>query len=754
MTTMDSDSESQDSDDGRRFRFEATRKDNVQPEPKLGKLSRSKSDYKSTYNDVEYKDRKEKSKHDSSRREHRCSKERDVDNRDLKYSAKYSKHISESRSSRREDSKDYRNARDVSVDSKSSSLPSKRKTSDAKRHRTRDRSEHCKHRSQERSHSRNEDDRSQNDKHKNKLHEKYKHHSREKSRDRGYQSHKTRLSDHSRSRGESERHDSHKRTSAKEDAEQHVQEFSSPKNVEQSRSDTESLTKKDLLSVESPECKDLDLSEFDVLSETDENLSDGSDINTTCSFSRLHKTKTKKQNASNECDSSTKKQAIESECSEGSPKVNAGKSDLLYGSSINDSGTISDSASPVLTEITEDSRDNVGQRCDRGSTENTVDVNSREESMSSIGRTSLRLSICDNEDDGDDGDGDGDGGGDGDGDDDDVVADGDNSPGATDISTAENNSTYGPVLPPQLIPDSSNDIKPVKSAPFIGPCLPGNEARNATELLEGDATNPSNENITSQGESGVDSDMLFGPVLPPHLLEKKCTNKTETKIIGPGLSKSPDNDEIGAEEAKVAEEADSDDKDAIGPLPANHPALKSNYVYRQLEQRAQQIRNEQKDEDDDTLTRREEWMTELPAAQIGNLGLAPRKFRVREGPDMSDRSCWTDTPAKKAEKQKQREEEKFYTFTTSTADPPKESYETESGKGRKRDKSLLEIHQSKCRKKKKKEEEKAKLSGQTAVRRPFDRDIDLQVNRFDQAQKNAIISKAQYLDERFSHGKI
>lgn len=47
-------------------------------------------------------------------------------------------------------------------------------------------------------------------------------------------------------------------------------------------------------------------------------------------------------------------------------------------------------------------------------------------------------------------------------------------------------------------------------------------------------------------------------------------------------------------------------------------------------------------------------MTELPAAQIGNLGLAPRKFRVREGPDMSDRSCWTDTPAKKAEKQKQR----------------------------------------------------------------------------------------------------
>lgn len=49
---------------------------------------------------------------------------------------------------------------------------------------------------------------------------------------------------------------------------------------------------------------------------------------------------------------------------------------------------------------------------------------------------------------------------------------------------------------------------------------------------------------------------------------------------------------------------------------------------------------------------REEWMTELPPAHAVNLGLGPRKFRVREGPDMSDRSCWTDTPTQKAQKQK------------------------------------------------------------------------------------------------------
>ncbi|XP_076246476.1 uncharacterized protein LOC143186654 [Calliopsis andreniformis] len=708
MTTMDSDSESQDSDDGRRFRFEATRKDNVQPESKLGKPSRSNSEHKSAYEDIDHKDRKDRSKYESSRREHRSSKERDVDNRDLKHSAKYSKYAHESRNSRREDSKDYRNARDASVDAKGSALSSKRKTSDSKRRRNHDRSEHRKHRSQERSHNRNGDDRSQNDKYKNKSHEKYKHYSRDKSRDRSYQSHKTKSSDHGRFRGDSERHDSHKKASSKEDVDQHLPEFSLSKNGGQCRSDNESSTKKDS-SVESQGCKELDLSEFDVLSETDENLSDDSDTKVKCLPSRHCKTKTKKRNANNEYENSTKKQAIESEYSEGSLKVNARKNDLLYGSSNNNSGAISDSTSPVLTEITEDHRDNVGERSEHISREKAADVTSKEENLSSLEKTSLRPNTRD-------------------------------SPEGTDLFTAENNSTYGPALPPQLIADPFTNIKSVKSTTFIGPCLPENDVQNVTERFEGDATSSSNQNNLSE----EDPEMVFGPALPPHLLGKKCTEK-EMKIIGPTLpsvTKSSDNDE--------PEQADSDNEDAIGPLPADHPALKSNYVYRQLEQRAQQIKSKQIAEDDSVLNQREEWMTELPPAQISNLGLAPRKFRVREGPDMSDRSCWTDTPAKKAEKLKQQEEEKLDTVITESS---KESCETESGKSKKREKSLLEIHQSKLRKKKKKEEKKAKLTGET-VRRPFDRDIDLQVNRFDQARKNTIISKAQYLDERFSRGKI
>lgn len=38
-------------------------------------------------------------------------------------------------------------------------------------------------------------------------------------------------------------------------------------------------------------------------------------------------------------------------------------------------------------------------------------------------------------------------------------------------------------------------------------------------------------------------------------------------------------------------------------------------------------------------------------------------------------------------------------------------------------------------------------------RKPFDRDMDLQVNRFDEAQKKALLKKSQELNTRFSHSK-
>lgn len=51
-------------------------------------------------------------------------------------------------------------------------------------------------------------------------------------------------------------------------------------------------------------------------------------------------------------------------------------------------------------------------------------------------------------------------------------------------------------------------------------------------------------------------------------------------------------------------------------------------------------------------------------------------------------------------------------------------------------------------KKQKKEE-----AQEPAERRPFDRDADLQVNRFDEAQKERLLKKSQELNTRFSHSK-
>ena len=54
-------------------------------------------------------------------------------------------------------------------------------------------------------------------------------------------------------------------------------------------------------------------------------------------------------------------------------------------------------------------------------------------------------------------------------------------------------------------------------------------------------------------------------------------------------------------------------------------------------------------------------------------------------------------------------------------------------------------------KKEKKEKKKAK-SDKAEERRPFDRDLDLRANVFDEAQRKLMIRKSQQLTNRFGHG--
>lgn len=48
-------------------------------------------------------------------------------------------------------------------------------------------------------------------------------------------------------------------------------------------------------------------------------------------------------------------------------------------------------------------------------------------------------------------------------------------------------------------------------------------------------------------------------------------------------------------------------------------------------------------------------------------------------------------------------------------------------------------------------EKAMEVKDKTVERRAFDRETDLQVNRFDEAQKQRLLKKSQELNTRFSH---
>ncbi|KAL4715223.1 hypothetical protein ACJJTC_007805 [Scirpophaga incertulas] len=243
-----------------------------------------------------------------------------------------------------------------------------------------------------------------------------------------------------------------------------------------------------------------------------------------------------------------------------------------------------------------------------------------------------------------------------------------------------------------------------------------------------------------------------GPVLPPHLQNKP-------KRLGPSI---PDDLrlELSKKDYEIIKYTSSDEDAGIGPLPAGSEERWSE-AHERLEERALDIKIKRLDVRSvhkSEVKSREQWMLELPEGKAKYLGLEARSFRPKEGPDMSDRSSWTDTPEQKALKAAgiKKEEDPDETLRReaqarqiSNRDKEQEEAVKKHKKKHKREESLLEIHEKKLKKKKKKDEKEEDKK----ERRPFSRDVDLQVNRFDEAQKRSIIKKAQDLDSRFSRGQ-
>merc|ERR1719369_1463019 len=142
-------------------------------------------------------------------------------------------------------------------------------------------------------------------------------------------------------------------------------------------------------------------------------------------------------------------------------------------------------------------------------------------------------------------------------------------------------------------------------------------------------------------------------------------------------------------------------------------------------------------------------MLELPEKKAKNFGLGPRSFSKSTNPKAKQDKSWTMTPLDKVEKNDANEEDHsqdddVLAYMASLKRDAEMERVSEELKKKRGTESLLDQHAKKMKKKEKEDKKKEQ------ERRPFDRNVDLQVNRFDEAQKKSMIKKAAKLDSRFS----
>uniref|UniRef100_A0A7M4FRE9 GPALPP motifs-containing protein 1 n=1 Tax=Crocodylus porosus TaxID=8502 RepID=A0A7M4FRE9_CROPO len=234
---------------------------------------------------------------------------------------------------------------------------------------------------------------------------------------------------------------------------------------------------------------------------------------------------------------------------------------------------------------------------------------------------------------------------------------------------------------------------------------------------------------------------VIGPALPPGF-RKPSQDSENSCPVGPSVPS-----QFTSQKATDSEE----DDDLIGPMPAKGPVESD--VAREFEYRAQRMKEKLTCTDDDGSKRvtRESWMTELPP-ELKKFGLGPRTFKRRADDKSGDRSIWTDTPADRERKAKETHEAKK---STSKGDEEivfskrdkRLAEQVSSYNDSKRPESLMDMHHKKLKSKATEDKNKPQ------ERRPFDRDQDLQVSRFDEAQKKALIKKSRELNTKFEHSK-
>ncbi|KAM4048123.1 GPALPP motifs-containing protein 1 [Anomaloglossus baeobatrachus] len=308
----------------------------------------------------------------------------------------------------------------------------------------------------------------------------------------------------------------------------------------------------------------------------------------------------------------------------------------------------------------------------------------------------------------------------------------------------------GPVLPPgykrNQTSDSSEDSDQETSHSHW-------HHKERSEASQRKLETPQDDDDEEEEKDDDDDDDFFGPALPPGF--KRPSESPERPVIGPALPpgfrrQSSDSDD-GSDQKGSSDkyESSDDDEEVIGPIPAKGPAQSS--VAEDFERRAWKMKQKLTSNDDAPKNpTRESWMTELPP-ELSNFGLGPRTFKRRTNERSGDRSDWTDTPADKERKAREKQEGKVSSSKGEEIPQVSErdkrlSEQVSTYNDSKRSESLIDLHRKKLKRKADADKDKPK------ERRAFDRDQDLQVNRFDDAQKKALLRKSKELNTKFSHG--
>ncbi|XP_060089552.1 GPALPP motifs-containing protein 1 [Heteronotia binoei] len=330
-------------------------------------------------------------------------------------------------------------------------------------------------------------------------------------------------------------------------------------------------------------------------------------------------------------------------------------------------------------------------------------------------------------------------------------------PGFTRSPSPDEDDAAAQVAGPALPPDYRSSLKR-RDCEQDGPSLPVPREADSDSEDDRDAS----RNPRKQRRRQDDDDGFFGPALPPGF--KKQDDSPERPVIGPALPpgfKKPSEEDEGNRNStrssgpspslSQASDSSEDEEGLIGPVPPKGPAESSTAA--DFECRARRMKEKLlgHDSNESKQAKRESWMTELPP-ELKGFGLGPRTFKRRADDKSGDRSIWTDTPADRERKAKEMQDGKKSAnegegaVVVSERDK-KMAEQVSSYNDSQRSESLMEIHHKKLKRK------AAEDKNKPQERRPFDRDQDLQVHRFDEAQKRALIKQSRDLNTRFSHSK-